>query len=280
MRLTRSRGTSRDSRPASSRKGSSTTLFSAVPAATALPNSSLTSAPSSSGTCKREGDVARKMIAADFDRGRQLHRFAEVADQFGGMRADIDNSDPAYAIFRQHAGVAGGNRFVDRFIERQMGQIDGAGQRGVLLRGNGDQVRIGDEARWPSSSADRGSLPDRPRRKPAGGRAASCGLPAAGRAWRAPWRGSHRAVRFRGGGRDPPGPCCWRRERKSRQCRRPRFRREFRPSLRPAPPRPGRFWTRPADRRCGSSTSRQPGEQPQPRKRSFSSSTSPMITRV
>ena len=92
---------------------------------------------------QRESDIARKMVAADFDRGRQLHRFAEVANEFGGVRADIHHDDSTDAIFRQNTGIAGCDGLENRFVESQMGHIDSARQRAVLLRGHSDQMGIG-----------------------------------------------------------------------------------------------------------------------------------------
>ena len=73
-----------------SRNGSSTTLFSAVPPPPRCRTLPSRSPPLRADMRSAMRQIARKMIAADLERGRQLRRFPVVADQLRGMRADID----------------------------------------------------------------------------------------------------------------------------------------------------------------------------------------------
>ena len=89
------------------------------------------------------GEVAREVIAADAQRRGELRRVAVVADELGGLGPQVDQDHAFAALFGEHGRVAGGDGFVDGFIHREVGAIDGADEVGVFLGGDGDQKRVG-----------------------------------------------------------------------------------------------------------------------------------------
>ena len=113
----------------------------------AQPNSSLDQFGVLEAEAQALGEIAREVIAADADGGGEVHGVAVVDHQFGGLRADIDHGDALAAILRQDGGVAGGQRFVDRLLHREVRGVDGADDGVVLLNGRGDQVDVDFQAR-------------------------------------------------------------------------------------------------------------------------------------
>src|SRR5450756_2216856 len=88
------------------------------------------------------GEIAGEVIAADADGGGEMQSIAVVDHEFGGFRADIDHRDALAAVLGQDGGIAGGERFVDRLLDREVGGVDGADDGVVLLNGGGDEMDV------------------------------------------------------------------------------------------------------------------------------------------
>src|ERR1035437_2061335 len=93
------------------------------------------------------GEIAGEVIAADADGGGEVHGVAVEDHEFGGFRTDIDQGLCLSAVLGQDSGIAGGQRFVDRLLTREVGGVDGADDGVVLLNGGGHQMDVDFQAR-------------------------------------------------------------------------------------------------------------------------------------
>src|ERR1022692_32546 len=87
-------------------------------------------------------EVARKMVTANADGGRQVQGVAVVNHQLGGLGADIDDGDAFAALIGQHGGVACAEGFEDGFFHGQVRLVHGAHQGVVFLHRASDYVHI------------------------------------------------------------------------------------------------------------------------------------------
>ncbi len=71
-----------------------------------------------------------------------MHGVAVVHHQLGGLRADVHHRNTLAAVLRQHGGVTGGERFVDRLLHRKVGGIHRADDGVVFLYGGRNQVDV------------------------------------------------------------------------------------------------------------------------------------------
>ena len=101
--------------------------------ATAQPNSRFTSSASSKLTQRPRARSRVKWSPQIGSDDGQVQRVAVVDHQVGGLRADVHHGDAFAALFRQHGGVAGGQRLEDGLLDGEMGLVHGAHQRVVLL---------------------------------------------------------------------------------------------------------------------------------------------------